>query len=121
MQGPATADEVHGMLKAKNLLEKFPLFTAVHRICTEQIRPADLLDQIRNHPEHVLVLNYIYLLLMYPLNLTNQVYKMNISLGLHQKHCICTKYCPHLPFLSFFVLRNCKNCFLTSTKPTYIG
>lgn len=55
MQGPATADEVHGMLKAKDLLEKFPLFTAVHRICTEQIRPADLIDQIRNHPEHVLV------------------------------------------------------------------
>lgn len=55
LQGPATADEVHGMLKAKDLLEKFPLFTAVHRICTEQIRPADLIDQIRNHPEHVLV------------------------------------------------------------------
>ncbi|CAL7940231.1 unnamed protein product [Xylocopa violacea] len=54
LQGPATADEVHGMLKGRNLTDKFPLFTAVHRICTDQIRPADLLDQIRNHPEHVM-------------------------------------------------------------------
>ncbi|KAI4477087.1 hypothetical protein M0804_013088 [Polistes exclamans] len=55
LQGPATADEVNAMLKAKNMLDKFPLFTAVQRICHEEIRPADLIDQIRNHPEHVLV------------------------------------------------------------------
>lgn len=53
LQGPATADEVHDMLKARNLIDKFPLFTAVHRICTDQLRPADLIDQIRSHPEHV--------------------------------------------------------------------
>ncbi|KYQ47632.1 Glycerol-3-phosphate dehydrogenase [NAD+], cytoplasmic, partial [Trachymyrmex zeteki] len=53
LQGPATADEVHDMLKARNLMDKFPLFTAVHRICTDQLRPADLIDQIRSHPEHV--------------------------------------------------------------------
>ncbi|KAK2585286.1 hypothetical protein KPH14_009973 [Odynerus spinipes] len=52
LQGPATADEVHAMLKARNALEKFPLFTAVQRICHEEIRPADLIDQIRIHPEH---------------------------------------------------------------------
>lgn len=54
LQGPATADEVNAMLKAKNMLDKFPLFTAVQRICHEEIRPADLIDQIRNHPEHVM-------------------------------------------------------------------
>ncbi|XP_014477145.1 PREDICTED: glycerol-3-phosphate dehydrogenase [NAD(+)], cytoplasmic-like isoform X1 [Dinoponera quadriceps] len=53
LQGPATADEVHDMLKSRNLMDKFPLFTAVHRICTDQLRPADLIDQIRSHPEHV--------------------------------------------------------------------
>lgn len=55
LQGPATADEVNGMLKVKNMTDKFPLFTAVHRICTKDIKPTDLIDQIRNHPEHVLV------------------------------------------------------------------
>lgn len=55
LQGPATADEVNGMLKAKNMTDKFPLFTAVHRICIKELKPADLIDQIRNHPEHMLV------------------------------------------------------------------
>lgn len=55
LQGPATADEVQGMLKHRNLSDKFPLFTAVHRICTKELKPSDLIDQIRNHPEHVLV------------------------------------------------------------------
>ena len=55
LQGPATADEVNGMLKAKNMTDKFPLFTAVHRICTKDLKPSDLIDQIRNHPEHLLV------------------------------------------------------------------
>lgn len=39
----------------KSMTEKFPLFTAVHRICTKEIKPAELINQIRNHPEHVLV------------------------------------------------------------------
>ena len=52
LQGPATADEVHVMLKARNLMDKFPIFTAVHRICNGELKAADLIDQIRNHPEH---------------------------------------------------------------------
>ncbi|CAB0045220.1 unnamed protein product [Trichogramma brassicae] len=52
LQGPATAEEVNGMLKGCNSEDKFPLFTAVHRICTQQLKPQDLIDQIRNHPEH---------------------------------------------------------------------
>ncbi|XP_033215393.1 glycerol-3-phosphate dehydrogenase [NAD(+)], cytoplasmic-like [Belonocnema kinseyi] len=54
LQGPATADEVNGMLKAKNMTDKFPLFTAVHKICIKELKPADLIDQIRNHPEHTM-------------------------------------------------------------------
>ncbi|XP_011304197.1 glycerol-3-phosphate dehydrogenase [NAD(+)], cytoplasmic [Fopius arisanus] len=52
LQGPATAEEVNGMLKSKNLTDKFPLFTAVHRICSKELKGSDLIDQIRNHPEH---------------------------------------------------------------------
>ncbi|XP_058795211.1 glycerol-3-phosphate dehydrogenase [NAD(+)], cytoplasmic-like isoform X1 [Phymastichus coffea] len=52
LQGPATAEEVNGMLKGANATDKFPLFTAVHLICTKQLKPQDLIDQIRNHPVH---------------------------------------------------------------------
>lgn len=81
LQGPITAEEVNVMLKAKNMEDKyvvqgwwriftstvktipnlwfspfrFPLFTAVHRICTGQIKPAQLIDSLKNHPEHMWV------------------------------------------------------------------
>jgi len=41
------------MLKNKGLEEKFPLFTAVHRICIGELKPPQLIDCIRNHPEHI--------------------------------------------------------------------
>ncbi|CAG7821824.1 unnamed protein product, partial [Allacma fusca] len=41
------------MLEIRGLKEKFPLFTAVHRICIGELKPADLIDCIRNHPEHM--------------------------------------------------------------------
>uniref|UniRef100_A0A0K8TP17 Glycerol-3-phosphate dehydrogenase [NAD(+)] n=1 Tax=Tabanus bromius TaxID=304241 RepID=A0A0K8TP17_TABBR len=53
LQGPITAEEVNYMLKNKNMENKFPLFTAIHKICTNQLKPADLIDNIRNHPEHM--------------------------------------------------------------------
>ncbi|KAI4477081.1 hypothetical protein M0804_013082 [Polistes exclamans] len=53
LQGPFTAEEVNYMLKSKNMENKFPLFTAVHRICIGQLKAADLIDCIRNHPEHM--------------------------------------------------------------------
>jgi glycerol-3-phosphate dehydrogenase (NAD+) len=53
LQGPATADEVYDMLQARDLTKKFPLFTVVHRICCDELRPADLIEYIRSHPEHV--------------------------------------------------------------------
>jgi hypothetical protein len=43
------------MLKGCNSTDKFPLFTAVHRICKKELEPAELIQQIRNHPEHACV------------------------------------------------------------------
>jgi len=53
LQGPITAVEVNVMLKAKNMEDRFPLFTAIHRICTNQIKANQLIDCIRQHPEHM--------------------------------------------------------------------
>lgn len=53
LQGPVTAEEVNYMLKSKNMEQRFPLFTAIHRICTNELSPSDLIDCIRNHPEHM--------------------------------------------------------------------
>ncbi|XP_022196867.1 glycerol-3-phosphate dehydrogenase [NAD(+)], cytoplasmic [Nilaparvata lugens] len=52
LQGPFTADEVNYMLKSKNLEEKFPLFTAVHKICVGEMPVSKFIDAIRFHPEH---------------------------------------------------------------------
>ncbi|XP_014092604.3 glycerol-3-phosphate dehydrogenase [NAD(+)], cytoplasmic isoform X1 [Bactrocera oleae] len=54
LQGPPTAEEVNYMLKNKGLEEKFPLFTAIHKICSNQLKVQDLIDCIRNHPEHMM-------------------------------------------------------------------
>uniref|UniRef100_T1J8X8 Glycerol-3-phosphate dehydrogenase [NAD(+)] n=1 Tax=Strigamia maritima TaxID=126957 RepID=T1J8X8_STRMM len=52
LQGPETAKDVNLMLKGKEMLEKFPLFVAVHRICIGEIPANSFIDQIRYHPEH---------------------------------------------------------------------
>jgi len=54
LQGPYTADEVHYMLNNRDMLNEFPLFTAVHRICVGQLKPDAFIDQIRQHPEHTI-------------------------------------------------------------------
>uniref|UniRef100_Q6T312 Glycerol-3-phosphate dehydrogenase [NAD(+)] n=1 Tax=Ctenolepisma longicaudatum TaxID=27554 RepID=Q6T312_9INSE len=53
LQGPITAEEVNHMLKAKGMEDRFPLFTAIHKICTGEIQPKNLVDCIRHHPEHI--------------------------------------------------------------------
>lgn len=53
LQGPYTADEVNYMLRNKNMEDKFPLFTAVHKICLGELKPVAFLDCLRNHPEHM--------------------------------------------------------------------
>ncbi|CAO4370439.1 unnamed protein product [Caenorhabditis nigoni] len=52
-QGPLTAEEVYLMMKKTGLDAKFPLFTAVHKICAGEMKPAELVDCLRNHPEHM--------------------------------------------------------------------
>lgn len=53
LQGPETAAEVHFMLEQKKLLDKFPLFVAVHRICKGDISCSAMIDCIKEHPEHL--------------------------------------------------------------------
>lgn len=53
LQGPPTAAEVNAMLKAKDMEDKFPLFTAIHKICIGELTPPDFIDCLKNHPEHM--------------------------------------------------------------------
>ncbi len=60
LQGPATAAEVHVTLKQKNLEDKFPLFTAVHKIFTRQMTPQEIVDVLRDHPIHSHSEDYVH-------------------------------------------------------------
>uniref|UniRef100_A0A665U710 Glycerol-3-phosphate dehydrogenase [NAD(+)] n=1 Tax=Echeneis naucrates TaxID=173247 RepID=A0A665U710_ECHNA len=53
LQGPATAIEVHQVLKQKNMVDKFPLFTAVYQICFESKPVTEFISCLQNHPEHM--------------------------------------------------------------------
>ncbi|CAH1775778.1 unnamed protein product [Owenia fusiformis] len=53
LQGPPTAAEVNTMLCQKNMEEKYPLFTAVHKICKGELKPIAFIDCLKNHPEHL--------------------------------------------------------------------
>jgi glycerol-3-phosphate dehydrogenase (NAD+) len=53
LQGPFTAEEVNYMLKSKGMESRFPFFTAIHRICVGELKPKDLINCIRSHPEHM--------------------------------------------------------------------
>uniref|UniRef100_A0A0B7BIV8 Glycerol-3-phosphate dehydrogenase [NAD(+)] n=1 Tax=Arion vulgaris TaxID=1028688 RepID=A0A0B7BIV8_9EUPU len=53
LQGPPTAAEVNYMLKARNMEDKFPLFTAVHQVCTGEMPVQSLMSTLENHPEHM--------------------------------------------------------------------
>ncbi|XP_063328896.1 glycerol-3-phosphate dehydrogenase 1b isoform X2 [Pelmatolapia mariae] len=53
LQGPATATEVHQVLKQKNMVEKFPLFTAVYQICFNGHPVSEFIKCLQNHPEHI--------------------------------------------------------------------
>lgn len=53
LQGPETAKEVNVLLKSKNMEDRFPLFTSVHRICTGVENVQSFLDGLKNHPEHL--------------------------------------------------------------------
>jgi len=51
LQGPETAAEVHVMLKEEKKLDQFPLFVAVHEICTKKIPPTELIPRLRLQPD----------------------------------------------------------------------
>ncbi|KAL8621252.1 Glycerol-3-phosphate dehydrogenase [NAD(+)], cytoplasmic [Nucella lapillus] len=53
LQGPPTAFEVNYMLKNKDMENRFPLFTAIHRICKGEVPAKMFLDCLKNHPEHM--------------------------------------------------------------------
>ncbi|KFQ24141.1 Glycerol-3-phosphate dehydrogenase [NAD(+)], cytoplasmic, partial [Merops nubicus] len=52
LQGPQTSAELHHILKTKNLVEKFPLFTAVYQICYEGKPITDIIKCLQSHPAH---------------------------------------------------------------------
>uniref|UniRef100_A0AC35G5E5 Glycerol-3-phosphate dehydrogenase [NAD(+)] n=1 Tax=Panagrolaimus sp. PS1159 TaxID=55785 RepID=A0AC35G5E5_9BILA len=51
-QGPLTAEEVVELLKKTNSESSYPLFVAVDKICKNELKPKDLIDCLRSHPEH---------------------------------------------------------------------
>nr|XP_061789298.1 glycerol-3-phosphate dehydrogenase 1-like protein isoform X2 [Nerophis lumbriciformis] len=53
LQGPATSAEVYRILKQKNLVDKFPLFSAVYHICFEGKPVQDMISCLQSHPEHM--------------------------------------------------------------------
>ncbi|XP_018018922.1 glycerol-3-phosphate dehydrogenase [NAD(+)], cytoplasmic isoform X2 [Hyalella azteca] len=54
LQGPQTAAEVNFMLKSQKMEDRFPLFTAIDRICKGEMGPDQMIECIRNHPEHMI-------------------------------------------------------------------
>lgn len=53
LQGPQTSAEVYKILLKKDMVDKFPLFTAVYQICFEGKQVKDLITCLQNHPEHM--------------------------------------------------------------------
>uniref|UniRef100_A0A7E4W9N6 Glycerol-3-phosphate dehydrogenase [NAD(+)] n=1 Tax=Panagrellus redivivus TaxID=6233 RepID=A0A7E4W9N6_PANRE len=51
-QGPLTAEEVFDLLQKTKSLENYPLFVAVKRICKGELKPHELIDCLRTHPEY---------------------------------------------------------------------
>ncbi|CAH2304966.1 glycerol-3-phosphate dehydrogenase [NAD(+)], cytoplasmic-like [Pelobates cultripes] len=52
LQGPQASAEVYKILKQKDLVDKFPLFVAVYRICYERCPIQAFISCLQNHPEH---------------------------------------------------------------------
>ncbi|KAM4026867.1 glycerol-3-phosphate dehydrogenase 1-like protein, partial [Anomaloglossus baeobatrachus] len=50
LQGPQTSAEVYRILHQKGLVDKFPLFTAVHRICYEGKLVEEVIACLQSHP-----------------------------------------------------------------------
>ncbi|XP_053568997.1 glycerol-3-phosphate dehydrogenase 1-like protein [Bombina bombina] len=53
LQGPQTSAEVYRILHQKGMVDKFPLFTAVYRICYEGQPVEEVISCLQSHPEHM--------------------------------------------------------------------
>ncbi|KAM3928774.1 glycerol-3-phosphate dehydrogenase 1-like protein [Leptodactylus fuscus] len=53
LQGPQTSAEVYRILQQKGMVDKFPLFTAVYRICYEGKPVEEVISCLQSHPEHL--------------------------------------------------------------------
>uniref|UniRef100_A0A8C8YPL8 Glycerol-3-phosphate dehydrogenase [NAD(+)] n=1 Tax=Prolemur simus TaxID=1328070 RepID=A0A8C8YPL8_PROSS len=53
LQGPQTARELHSILQHKGLVDKFPLFMAVYKVCCESQPVGEFIRCLQNHPEHM--------------------------------------------------------------------
>ncbi|KAF7233703.1 hypothetical protein EG68_11929, partial [Paragonimus skrjabini miyazakii] len=52
VNGAEYAEVIYKILKSRNRLSQFPLFTAVHLICQHKLSPAQLIDSLQVHPLH---------------------------------------------------------------------
>uniref|UniRef100_A0A5K3F1Z1 Glycerol-3-phosphate dehydrogenase [NAD(+)] n=2 Tax=Mesocestoides corti TaxID=53468 RepID=A0A5K3F1Z1_MESCO len=50
--GPDTAKKIHAQLNSLHLCEMYPLFTAVHLICSRIVPATMLIPMLRHHPAH---------------------------------------------------------------------
>ncbi|XP_062374370.1 glycerol-3-phosphate dehydrogenase 1-like protein [Sardina pilchardus] len=53
LQGPQTSAEVYQILKKQDIVDKFPLFVSVYRICFEGKPVKDFITCLQCHPEHM--------------------------------------------------------------------
>ncbi|XP_031147628.1 glycerol-3-phosphate dehydrogenase 1c [Sander lucioperca] len=53
LQGPQTSAEIYKLLQKKNMVDKFPLFSAVYLICFEGKEVKEFITCLQNHPEHM--------------------------------------------------------------------
>lgn len=51
LQGPQTAETVMIVLKHQGLENHFPLFTTIHKICTGEKQPSELIDTAQKYPK----------------------------------------------------------------------
>ncbi|KAM3585106.1 uncharacterized protein V6R79_007668 [Siganus canaliculatus] len=53
LQGPQTSAEVYKLLQKRDMVNKFPLFSAVYQICFEGKEVREFITCLQNHPEHM--------------------------------------------------------------------
>uniref|UniRef100_A0A3Q3X9W7 Glycerol-3-phosphate dehydrogenase [NAD(+)] n=1 Tax=Mola mola TaxID=94237 RepID=A0A3Q3X9W7_MOLML len=53
LQGPQTSAEVYRLLQKRDVLNEFPLFSAIYQICFEGKEVKDFITCLQNHPAHV--------------------------------------------------------------------